>query len=280
MSPSAATPVRATVSQPRLAYRVIEARATAMTVALLLCLAGIAWWSTAARASRMGDMTVGLGSVGVAMMPFAMNSGVFMAMWLTMMVAMMFPTVAPIVLLHRMVMRRAGAGLAPTVSFVGGYLLVWTAAGLVPLAVLLAFRGVAHETSWVAPVSGVVLIVAGAYQFSRWKAVCLKACVSPVTFLSTHHFGKGLFGTARTGVVHGLYCLGCCWALMSVLFVVGLMNLTWMAVIAAVFLAEKHWSRGRQLAFVVGGAVIAFGVAVLVHPAVLAAAATAAPSMR
>lgn len=271
MGPPITTPVRATVSQPRLAYRVIEARATAMTVALLLGLAGAAWWSTATRASRMGDMVVGLGSVGVAMMPFAMNSGVFMAMWLTMMVAMMFPTIAPIVLLHRMVMRRAGAGLAPTVSFVGGYLLVWTAAGLVPLGVLLAFRGVAHETGWVAPVSGVVLIVAGAYQFSRWKAVCLKACVSPVTFLSTHHFGKGLLGTARTGVVHGLYCLGCCWALMSVLFVVGLMNLTWMAAIAAVFLMEKHWSRGRQLAFVVGGAVIAFGVAVLLDPMVLAA---------
>lgn len=267
------------VGEPRLAYRVLEARATVTTILVLLALAGAAWWLTVDRARDMAgvddmgmkNMVTGLSSVGLAMMPFSMNTWVFMAMWITMMVAMMFPTIAPIVLLHQLVMRRAGAGLLPTGAFVGGYLLVWTAAGFVPLGILLTFRDVAHETSWVAPTSGIVLIVAGAYQFTRWKAVCLNACVSPMTFLATHRFGQGTWGAVRTGASHGMYCLGCCWALMTVLFVVGLMNLTWMAAIAAIFLIEKHWRRGPQLAIVIGWAVIAFGLAVLIHPAVLSA---------
>jgi predicted metal-binding membrane protein len=295
------TPV-ATAGQPRLAYRALERRATATTIGVLLLLAAAAWWWTADRAYDMSHMTGsmsgmsgmsgmtdmpgmdmsgmastpttgamvdGLSSVGVAMAPFDMSAWVFMGMWITMMIAMMFPTIAPIVLLHRMVMRRGGAGIAPTAAFAGGYLVVWAAAGLIPLGVLWSFRHVAHQTSWVAPVSGVVLILAGAYQFTRWKAVCLNACVSPLTFLSTHSFGTGLRGALRTGASHGLYCLGCCWALMTVLFVVGLMNLAWMAGIAVIFLVEKHWVRGQALTYGVGAAVVGFGIAVLAHPALL-----------
>jgi predicted metal-binding membrane protein len=194
---------------------------------------------------------------------------VFLAMWTTMMVAMMFPTVAPIVLLHRLVVRRRGQGLLPTVAFGGGYLLVWAATGVVPLAALVAFRHVAHDTMWVARAGGAVLVLAGAYQFTRWKEACLRACRTPLTFLATHDFGSGLRGAVRAGVSHGLYCLGCCWALMAVLFVVGLMNLAWMAVIAVVFLAEKNWRYGVGLTKVVGVAVVAFGVAVAVHPTIL-----------
>jgi predicted metal-binding membrane protein len=254
---------------PRSAYRVLERRATVTTVGILLILAAAAWWSTLGTARDMGDMVSGLGAIGTKMMPSDVNAGVFLAMWVTMMVAMMFPTIGPIVLLHRMVMRRRGEGALPTVAFVGGYLVVWTAAGLVPLAALVGFRGVTAGTYWVAPLGGAILIGAGAYQFTRWKQTCLRACRSPMTFLMTHDFGAGPVGAFRVGVSHGAFCLGCCWALMSVLVVVGLMNIAWMAVLAVLFLAEKTWQHGAVLTKVAGTAVIALGVAIVLRPDVL-----------
>jgi predicted metal-binding membrane protein len=253
---------------PRSAYGVLQRRATVATVAILLALAGIAWWSTVGSSRDMAAMVQGVASVGVAT-PFDMTVLVFMAMWTTMMVAMMFPTIAPIVLLHRMVVRRRGEGALPTVALVGGYLAIWALVGLVPLAGLVAFRQVPQQSMWVERAGGAVLLVAGAYQFTRWKYTCLRACRTPLSFLMTHDFGRGWSGALRVGMSHGLYCLGCCWALMAVLFVVGLMNLAWMAVIAVIVVAEKNWSHGVALTRVVGSAVLAFGVAVIVEPALL-----------
>lgn len=258
---------------PRSAYRALELRATLTAAGLLLALAAAAWWSTWRRADEMDGMVQGIASVGTSMMTFDMSAIVFMFMWATMMVAMMFPTVMPIVLLHRMVTRKRGAGTASTVAFGAGYLIVWTIVGVLPLAVLIGFRHVSQDAGWIAPVSGVVLAVAGAYQFTAWKEICQRACRSPMTFLMTHDFGAGPLGAARTGVAHGLYCLGCCWALMAVLFVVGLMNLAWMAGIAVVFLAEKNWRHGPLLTKVAGGGLVALGIAVLTHSAVLTSVA-------
>lgn len=263
----------AAADTPRTAYRVLERRSTLATVGILLALAGFAWWSTVRRAGDMGEMVDGFASAGVAMMPFDMDAGIFLLMWTTMMVAMMFPTIAPIVLLHRLVARRRGGGVGSTVAFVLGYLTVWTAVGLVPLAALFAFRYVAQDAQWVAPLGGAVLLAAGVYQFTPWKQACQRACQSPMTFLMTHDFGHGLRGVFRTGLSHGLYCLGCCWGLMAVLVVMGLMNLVWMAVIAVIFLAEKHWRHGPALARVVGTAVALLGVAVLLSPALLGSVA-------
>jgi len=265
----------AVADTPRLAYRALERRATIATAGLLLLLAGGAWWLTVRRADDMSGMVQGLAQVG-GEMSFDMAAPVFLAMWVTMMVAMMFPTIAPIVLLHRMVIRRGGGGPAATVSFVGGYLLVWAAVGVVPLMTLLVFRDVTADAMWVGRACGVVLLVAGAYQFTPWKQVCLRACRTPLTFLSTHDFGRGLRGTLRAGASHGAYCLGCCWALMAVLFAVGLMNLTWMAAIAVVFLAEKNWRYGVALTRVVGIATAVLGLAVLIHPDLLGDVTTTA----
>src|SRR3954454_12888898 len=151
-----------TVGRPRLAYSALERRATLTTCGALLALAGGAWFLTARRAGGMSDMVQGLAQVG-GPTTFDMAAPVFLAMWVTMMVAMMFPTIAPIVLLHRLVIRRHGAGLTPTVTFVGGYLLIWAAVGLVPLAVLIGFRHVDASTSWIERTCGMVLVVAGAY---------------------------------------------------------------------------------------------------------------------
>jgi predicted metal-binding membrane protein len=253
---------------PRSAYGVLERRATITTLALLAGSAGLSWWYTVGRSHDMGSMVQGFAHVGTAM-PFDMSVGLFIAMWLSMMVAMMFPTVAPIVLLHRMVLRRRGEGPATTAVFAVGYLAIWTAVGFVPLAVLVGFRHVSAGSSWVERTAGAVLVLAGVYQFTRWKDACQRACRTPLTFLVTHDFGGGAFGALRVGASHGLYCLGCCWALMAVLFVVGLMNLAWMAGIAAVFLAEKNWRHGVGLSKVVGSVVIGLGIAILVHPSLL-----------
>jgi len=247
---------------------------------MLLVLAGVAWWLSVGNAHDMSSMVQGVAQVGAAM-AFDMSALVFMGMWTTMMVAMMFPTIAPIVLVHRMVVRRRGEGLVPTVAFGAGYILIWAAVGLVPLLVLIGFRNIADHSAWVDRAGGAVLVLAGTYQFTRWKATCLSACRSPLTFLLSHDFSRGAAGDFRVGVSHGLYCLGCCWALMAVLFVVGLMNLAWMAAIAVVFVAEKNWRHGVTLTRVAGIAVLGFGVAVLVDPSLLGAVALAGqpPSM-
>jgi predicted metal-binding membrane protein len=254
---------------------VLELRTTLLTVAVLLGFAGAAWWMTLGNAREMSMMVQGSASVGAAM-PFDAGVLVLLGMWTTMMVGMMFPTIAPIVLLHRMVLRRCGAGAAPTVGFVAGYLAIWAVSGVVPLAVLIGFGHLARDSSWIAVAGGIVLVVAGAYQFTRWKETCARACRSPLTFLATHDFGSGPYGALRTGVSHGVYCLGCCWARMAVLLVVGLMNLIWMAAIAVIFLAEKHWRRGGLLAKVIGTALICVGLAALGYPSLLAGAPGAA----
>lgn len=253
---------------PRSAYVVLQRRATLVTGTLLLLLAGLGWWETTRQADGMSGMVQGIAQVGTAM-KFDMTVPLFLGMWTSMMIAMMFPTIAPIVLLHRLVIQRRGGGPAPTIVFVSGYLVVWIAIGLLPLAALIGFRQVSGATTWAPRLGGAVLVVAGAYQFTQWKATCLNACRSPLTFLATHDFGRGWLGTLRAGISHGAYCLGCCWALMTVLFVVGLMNLTWMAAIAVVFLAEKNWKHAPLLTKVVGVSLVAFGIAVVIHPGLL-----------
>ncbi|MGH2793039.1 MAG: DUF2182 domain-containing protein [Actinomycetota bacterium] len=256
---------------PRDTLSIFSARVTVLTITWLVALAGLAWWSTVRQASSMSDMVSGLGQVG-ARMPNDMTIPVFLGMWVAMMVAMMFPTIAPFVLAHRMVVKKRGGGELPTVAFVGGYLAVWAVIGVVPLIGFLAFRdlsGDAGDSSWLPTLAGVILVVAGGYQFTKWKAVCLKHCRSPMSFLMTHDFGGGAPSAFKAGVNHGAYCLGCCWALMAVLVVVGLMNLVWMAGIAIVFLLEKNWKHGVALTKIVGAGLVVLGLAVIIAPDIL-----------
>jgi predicted metal-binding membrane protein len=256
---------------PRSTYSLFSQRVTLVVVGILIGLAAVAWWSTVRQAGSMSDMVSGLGQVG-ARAPNDMTIPVFMGMWVAMMVAMMFPTVAPIVLAHRMVVKKRGQGELPTVSFVLGYIAVWALIGVIPLVGFLAFRNLAADAAdsrWLPSLAGGILIVAGAYQFTRWKATCLKACRSPMSFLMTHDWGGGARSAFKAGLSHGAYCLGCCWALMAVLVVVGLMNLVWMAGIALVFLAEKNWKHGVGLTKIIGTALVALGIAVIVAPGIL-----------
>lgn len=234
--------------------------ATAIIAALLVC-AAAAWLLTVQQAASMAGMG------GVAML----GAGLFLVTWVLMMVAMMFPTIAPMVLTHASVIRSRSEGAGPTVAFVFGYLVIWTAAGLVPLAIiqLLGSSIAAPINVWLPRVGGAIVVVAGLYQFTPLKNVCLKACRSPLGFMLTHDFGGGSPAAARAGASHGLYCLGCCWAIMSVLAVLGLMNLAWMAVFAVLFFLEKTWRHGVLLSRISGAACVVLGVAVIVQPGIL-----------
>lgn len=198
---------------------------------------------------------------GIAMM----GAGLFLLTWLAMMVAMMFPAVAPMTLVFAGVSRSRGDAALPTVAFVAGYLFVWTVAGLIPLSLLqLESHLWMAPPWWFARAGGAVIIAAGIYQFTPWKDTCLRACRSPLGFILNHDFGRGAVGAVRAGGSHGLYCLGCCWALMAVMAVLGLMNIALMAIIAAVFFVEKNLRFGDLLPKAVGAACIVGGLVLIV----------------
>jgi predicted metal-binding membrane protein len=203
----------------------------------LLALALLAWFVTD---NRMGEMDstpgMALGSLGF-----------YLTVWVVMMAAMMFPSVAPTVLMYdrlREGHRARGRGAAPdaTALFVAGYLLVWTLAGLGAYAVFELVRAVDPPfLAWDEAgryVAAGVIVAAAIYQVTPLKQACLVKCRSPMMFLAERwRHGRG--GGLELGARHGAWCLGCCWALMAALFAVGVMSLGWMALIAAFIAAEK-----------------------------------------
>jgi predicted metal-binding membrane protein len=256
---------------PLAAFRILGWRVNAAVIAVLFVLSLVAWAATIDDAVSMRAMAMGLGQIG-ARNQGEMGVAVFFAMWITMMVAMMLPTVAPVVLAHLAVMRRQGRGGGATLLFIAGYFVVWSAIGIVPLLAYTAMAALpdeAAQSAWLPRLAGAILVVAGGYQFTGWKQVCFDHCQSPFAFVASHDFGGGALSSLRAGVVHGAYCLGCCWALTTVLLVVGLMNLAWMAAIFALFLVEKSWRHGLAMAKIAGAMLVALGIAVVVDPALL-----------
>jgi predicted metal-binding membrane protein len=189
-------------------------------------------------------------------------------MWAVMMVGMMALPALPVLLLFAgMQARREDRGLVPAVpSFGLGYLLVWLAFSACATAAQWALHEGALLSSTMATrstaVAGVILIMAGAYQLTPLKTGCLARCRSPVGFLMSN-WRDGSSGAVLMGLRHGLFCLGCCWALMAVLFVVGVMNLAWVGVLTLFILAEKIGPTGARVARAGGAILIALG-AVLV----------------
>lgn len=187
-------------------------------------------------------------------------------MWSVMMVAMMVPSAAPMILTFARVQRRRAernAPLVPTSAFLAGYLLAWT--GFSALATLAqwglhAAAVLNPHTQTVAPwLGGIVLIAAGAFQFTPAKKACLRHCRSPLDFIA-RHWRDGQGGALAAGLHHGGYCVGCCWVLMSLLFVAGVMNLLWVATIAAFVLVEKMLPQGTAIGFSAGGLLLVGGV--------------------
>ena len=199
--------------------------------------------------------------------------GWFLGIWVTMMAAMMLPSVSPMVLAFARVSRerssRGQAQFVPTWVFLGGYLAAWTAYGLLAYGLFRVVNAVAGDTlAWdrAGPyVAGGAILAAGLYQLTPIKDVCLRHCRTPLHFL-LHEWHEGKLGALRMGVEHGLYCVGCCWGLMIVLFSLGVMSLVWMAVIAGVIFAEKVFPYGERLTRVVAVAFVALGIWIVASP--------------
>jgi len=234
-----------------------------LVAAALLCGTLVAWIVTV---QRMRGMDAGPGTdLG--------GLGWYLGIWVTMMAAMMLPSVAPMVLLHARVSgekARRGQPSVPTWVFVAGYLVAWTAYGLVAYAVYRGIRAADHGVlAWdrAGPyVAGAALVVAGTYELTPLKSVCLRHCRSPMHFL----FGgwrPGWAGSFSMGAEHGAYCVGCCWGIMLALFAVGVMSLFWMAVVAGVIFVQKLAPvRQDRLTRVAAAGFIGLGVWMAVAP--------------
>lgn len=234
-------------------------------IPIALCaLAAVGWWWSARMAS---DMTSGSSAMGMDEMGrSALGLGGFVVAWLAMMTAMMFPAISPVVKLYG---RAAAAGrVAPLPFFVAGYIAVWTSIGLPAYFAWRALMDpIADARPWAGHLAGVVLLAAAVWQLTPLKSVCLRHCRSPISFFL--RFGADVArpsGALRMGITHGLFCLGCCWALMAVLVAVGTMNLAWMAALALLIMIEKNSRAGERAALVAAFVFAAAGVLLIVHP--------------
>lgn len=189
-------------------------------------------------------------------------------MWSIMMVAMMVPSAAPMILTYATLQRaqhgkRQATGTQAVASFVAGYLIVWSAFSFVATLVQWALQSAALVTAAGASASllftGTLLVVGGGFQWTPWKRACLTHCRSPFVVLITS-WRDGPRGALAMGLEHGAYCVGCCWALMALMFVAGVMNIFWLIAIAIFVLVEKVLPAGDVVGRLAGAAMAVFGV--------------------
>ena len=238
-----------------------------------VAVAAIAWaymvYVSQSNAEMGMSMTMTMGNVR----PWSgVDFSLMFVMWAVMMVAMMVPSAAPMLLLFASVNRKRrqeSRPFVPTGVFLSGYLVVWTGFALLATLGNWGLHQASLLTSMMGGSSsgylgGGLLLVAGAFQWSQLKYACLTHCRSPLSFLMSD-WRDGTRGAFLMGLVHGKYCLGCCWILMALLFVLGVMNLVWIAALAAFVLAEKVIPAGDKVSKVTGVLLVGWGVcAVLV----------------
>lgn len=242
---------------------------------VLLTLAALGWAITIWQASST-DMGTG-DDMGMAEadLTIGMSAPLFLAMWVAMMVGMMFPASAPMILaFSRSQSRRreSGGRYVPTAWFVAPYLAVWLTFGAAAYGLALAFGAVADDSAWMNEnlprIAGGLLVAAGLYQLTPLKRVCLGRCRTPISFMLTF-WRDGRSGAVRMGLRHGLICVGCCWLLFLVLLPLGVMNIAAMLVIAALVFAEKVLPGGDRVATIAAGALIAYGLVAVAVPEAL-----------
>ena len=242
----------------------------ATSLVLIVALAWLYLWRDAAMMSHMG-----MADMPMSSMPRTWAAGplaVTFAMWTVMMVGMMLPSAAPTILLYAAMVRKNGerGTVLPGVwVFTSGYLAVWTAFSLLATLLQVALEQASLLTPMMASgnkgLSAAVLVAAGIYQWLPIKEVCLRKCRNPLQFfIARWHAGVG--GAFRMGAESGAYCVGCCWVLMLLLFVAGVMNLLWIALIAGFVLVEKLVPAGRLTSRLAGVALTLSGVALLIKP--------------
>jgi predicted metal-binding membrane protein len=246
----------------------VDARWVAIPAGLV-ALASVGWWWSVRMAGDMGASTSGTAEMGSMGGDDVLSLGAFLVAWLAMMTAMMLPAISPVVRLYG---RAAVAGrVAPLPVFVAGYIAVWTSLGLPAYVGWRAFMDpVADGRPWAGRLAGVVLVAAAVWQVTPLKAVCLRHCRSPMSLFM--RFGGSVtrpLGAFRMGATHGLYCVGCCWALMAVLVAAGTMNVVWMAGLALLILLEKNAPHGERIAVAAAVVFVALGAVLIVQPSTL-----------
>jgi predicted metal-binding membrane protein len=259
-----------TVSRP------IEKQIRSALIAVVVALTISAWALTYYQTRNMGmlmqfGVPMSLGMEGHADL---VSLAVFTGMWCVMMVAMMLPSTYPTLLFYRTISRsRCRKPAAATAIFATSYFLTWTATGLLFYGTYVmagAVRtSIPDADSAVLRGAALCLILSGIYQWSPFKRACLTHCQNPFDFVS-EHWHDGFLGAARMGFHHGLYCFGCCWGLMLVLTIMGIMHLGWMAAIGAVILLEKLLPGQNWIPRASGALFILAGMGVFIFPQLLA----------
>jgi predicted metal-binding membrane protein len=266
------------------AIEAVLRRDRVIVAAALFVLTGLAWAYMLWLAANM-DMG-GMDMSGFRMVPTGMalmmpttspwsatELALVFAMWAVMMVGMMTPSATPMILIYARVGRQAaqqGKPFASSSWFAGGHLLAW-----IGFALVATFGHWALERgNWLTPematasgaLSGVVLVAAGLYQWTPFKDACLRQCQRPLQFIQRHGgFRPDALGSLALGARHGAYCVGCCWVLMTLLFVGGVMNVLWIAAMTILVLLEKTIRAGRVISLVSGTVLFAGGLWMLVH---------------
>jgi predicted metal-binding membrane protein len=257
------------LEQPGLtALEAVIRRDRTVTAAGLVAVAALAWLWVARMADTMGSAARSLAMPGMDGGP-APGIPWLAGMWAIMMVAMMLPSAAPTILLFGNVTRRRrqeGRPSVPVAVFTLGYLAVWVLYAILAGTLQWELHRLALLSPTMAAAGPVLtsglLIAAGLYQWLPLKGACLSHCRSPLHFFSTE-WREGIGGALAMGMRHGTYCVGCCWLLMTLLFVAGVMNLAWVALIAGFILIEKLVPRGLWVGRVAGAALMIWGVAIL-----------------
>lgn len=201
--------------------------------------------------------------------------GLFTASWTAGMAAMMFPAIVPMVLLYnKLLTNEQSISSAETerleskfyrlkmILFVGMYLVIWALTGvglLLAWSVPMNYVVISSDTNNIGIIFGIILIISGIYQFTPLKNKCIGYCESPLSFFM-RRWNNGTIGAIKMGTFHGLYCLGCCWPYFLIMVSLGWMNISWMALFAAVIFGEKIWSRGIWIARSVGIVLISVGI--------------------
>ena len=252
---------------------VVFALIAVIALAWAYLLAGAGMGMSAFEMTRMSQLGMAEGMAGMAMMtPAVWTPGyafLMFIMWWVMMVAMMLPSAAPMILLFAAVngkQRETGHLHVATSIFTVGYLAAWASFSLVAVMLQWGFE----RTGILSPTlvatnevfGGVLLLAAGVYQLTPIKHACLRHCRSPLAFLSTH-WRAGALGALRMGIVHGIFCVGCCWLLMGLLFFGGVMNVYWIAGLALFVLLEKTVPVGHWFGYVTGVVLLVWGILML-----------------
>jgi predicted metal-binding membrane protein len=236
-------------------------------LALLLALAAAAWALLIWQPVIMNNQAMGL--------TMGMGAALFLSIWVVTMLAMMFPSAAPMILMFARVQRdkrQNGRAFVPTWVFVSAYLLIWTLFGVLAYVGAVWAGRLGQQVPWLmvnaARIGGSLFVLAGLYQLSPLKRSCLTKCRTPLDFVLSS-WRDGYWGSFRMGLEHGVYCLGCCWLLFVIFFPLGMMNVAAMAVVTLLIFAEKSLPVGPRIAQWAALALIAYGALVVVAPGAL-----------